>query len=301
MRIRTIFCAFTMVLLTACADTAAIKKFSELRPNGAEIQETAANYDRALIDASTYDVLHTINPRAIRTLEKERGVQEKLIVANARAISQYMQELGAIAGLNTRVDKSANSGLKNGLAGLQKAGKASAQEVSTTVALVDFVGGLIESGEQQYSLRRVIGEENHDFQSAVGLEVQILTNIQSTDETDRILLGQLQYITQSLEKKMKDCRRAARASGTASRFMGAGCAQAYAAFLTFPKWYSAQYGQLDAEDALARHLKVAFTNVGKAHQELYQRRNDLLTKATWGAIKANVESARAAINAARKL
>ena len=301
MRIRTIFCAFTMVLLTACADTAAIKKFSELRPNGAEIQETAANYDRALIDASTYDVLHTINPRAIRTLEKERGVQEKLIVANARAISQYMQELGAIAGLNTKVNQGANNGLKNGLDGLQKAGKVSAQEVSTTVALVDFVGGLIESGEQQYSLRRVIGEENHDFQSAVSLEGQILTNIQSTDETDRILLEQLKYITQSLEKKMKECRRAAGASGTASRFPGAGCAQAYAAFLTFPKWYSAQYRELDAEDALAGHLMVAFTSIGKAHQELYMRRNNLLTKATWGAIKLNVESARAAINAARKL
>lgn len=294
-------CVCGAALLAACADTTAIRNFSELKPSGANIQEAAASYDRAITNASTYNVLHTLSRRTLRKLKAQRDVQVTLIVTNARVISQFMNELGVMAGLHTKVSRSANDALEKGMAALQKGGKLSAQEASTTAALADFVGDMIESGEQQYSLRKVIGEENRDFQSAVGLEVQILTNIQNTDETDRILLGQLKYITESLKKKIRECRRAARSRGTSSRFPGPGCAQAYAGFLTFPSWYAAQSAQLDMDDALAGRLRAAFTSIGKAYQQLYERRNALLTKATWAAIKVNVESARAAISAARKL
>ncbi len=294
-------CVCGAALLAACADTTAIKKFSELRPSGADIQEVAASYVRATTNASTYDVLHTLNRSALKKMKAQRDLQAKLIVENARAISQFMNEIGAIAGLDTKVSTNANDSLKKGLAALQQRGKVSAQETSATTALVDSVGRMIESGEQQYALRRVIGGENHDFQSVVRLEVGILTIIQSSDDSDRNLLGQLNFITRALKKKMRECRRAAGRRGPASRFSGPGCAQAYAAFLTFPSWYSEQSAQLDADEALAGRLKAAFTSIGKVYQQLYERRNDLLTKATWAAIKANVENARAAINAARKL
>ena len=256
MRARMVVCVFGVVFLAACADTTAIKKFSELRPSGTEIQEAAASYQRALIDASTYDVLHTLTPMVLRELMARREAQVKLIVVNARAISQYMSELGAIAGLDTGVGRKANNDLKSGLVALQRSGKVSAQQVATTRALVDFVGGVIESGEQQHSLRKVIGEEHRDFQSAVNLEVKILENIQSSDHTVELLLGQLKYITQPLKMKMRQCRRAAMQHGTASRFSGRGCAQAYAAFLMFPTWYATQNARLDADEALAGRLKV---------------------------------------------
>jgi hypothetical protein len=146
MRANVLICIFASVLLASCADTTAIKQFAQTAPAATDIQSAARSYDEALTNAMNYDVLHYLNLATVKALKTQRDAQVKLIVENAAAISQYMNELGAVAGLDTAVSAKANADLKNGLSALQKTGKVTAPEVAAAEGLVDFVGGLIESG-----------------------------------------------------------------------------------------------------------------------------------------------------------
>jgi hypothetical protein len=289
------------VLLAACADTAAIKNFSQTAPADADIQSAAASYAQAAQDSESYNrIFHDVDPSQVAANEAMREAQVKVIVANSAAISQYMNELGAVAGLDTAVSAQANTDLKSGLSALQKTGKITAPEVAAVQALVDFVGGLIITGVQQYTLEKVIGDGNDKFQTAIQAQLDILNAFQLSNATDQNLFMRLRFITDSLQRKMDSCWQAA-PKGTASRFPGEGCAQAYAAYFTFPVWYDAQKARIAATGALVGKLITAFKNIGAAHQQLYDHRHDLLTQATWNAIKPNIDQARAALAAVKKL
>jgi hypothetical protein len=301
MRASILPCIFLGALLTACVDTTAVKQFAQTAPSAADMQSAAGSYEESLTDTANYDVLHYLDQSQIAALESQRQVQVKLIVANASAISQYMSELGAVAGLDTAVSAKANNDLKTGLTKIVASGKVTAPEVAAAEALVDFVGGMIEAGLQQYSLKTAIGNQNTNFQAAVQAELVILSSFEESGKSAAVMLSGLDYMTPALAMKTASCPKAASRQGIASRFPGDGCAQAYAALLTFRPWYAAQVAQIASNNALATKLKSAFENIGKAHQKLYDRRDDLLTQATWNAIKPNVEQAQAALSSVKKL
>ncbi len=301
MRIGLLACACVSLLLAACADTTAITKFAQTAPSDADMQSAAGNYDNALRNAVDFDVLGNFDAGQTQKIQAQRDGEVKLIVANAAAISQYMTELGTLAGLDTSVSAQANSDLKNGLSAIQKDGDITAPEVAAAAALTNFVGTLIKTGVQQHALHQVIGQENGDFQVAVQREIIILKNFHIANAAENVKLGQLGFITDSLKAKMDDCQRAAAKKGTASRFPGEGCPQAYAAYFTYRAWYNQQSAQIQANDGTVSKLITAFTNIGEAHQKLYDYRDDLLTKATWAAVKPNVEQAQAAFAATKSL
>ena len=293
-----------MVLLAGCTDPKAVRSFAELAPDPAKLHMLANEYANAPIRLREIDLLDRLGP--VPAIDKERPEQVKALDALHEVLVDYMKALGALAGEDVVKTTDQVKSLRDGLTKLKSASPGlllSDDEISAGVSIAQLLANLLVSAIQRQALGEVIGAAEPHFQTLVKLEIRIIERgLRPEIATLRMRLQEsgpvLGAINRDIALYLADAGTGGRGDpGLRPR----GAAATRAARLVLSETARTEEARLRAIDEAAEAYLKALRKIGEAHTTLYQRRNDVLSRATFDAIKPLVQDAGAALKALAKL
>jgi hypothetical protein len=293
-----------MMLLAGCTDPKAVRSFAELAPDPAKLHMLAKEYANAPIRMREIDLLDRLGP--VPALDLTRPEQVKALDALHEVLVDYMKALGALAGENVVKTTDQVTALRDGLTKLKSASPGllvTDDEISAGVSIAQLLANLLVSTIQQQALGEIIGTAEPDFQKLVKLEIRIIERgLRPEIAALRMRLQETGPVLDAINRDLASYLAGAGSGGRDDpKLRPRGAAATRAARLVLSETARAEEARLRAVDEAAEAYVKALRKIGEAHATLYQRRNDVLSRATFDAIKPLVQDAGAALKALAKL
>lgn len=267
--VRIIVVGGLLMTCAGCSDPKAVQTFAGMAPDPSIVQGLTQIYVaepgwRARLNQGT-NVPPDSNAQAQAT---QRTEEAKGIVSIDTGIREYMKALGALA-TDSVVQSSSNvNDLKTGLTAFQTAMPnlgITASDITLISEFVQTIADLAENGYRNAKLAQLIGNNNVALQRALDIQIEIV---------NRAIVPSIKEYKLTVDSKQ--------------RFLNS---QPAALHYEFDRTLSADMKNAEAQLTAAQSYAKALGNIKTAHADLYDNRNNVLTKAMFDQIKGPAQEA----------